>query len=148
MTQMRFSRGARNGLAIGLLAIALAACGPQPANTALPAATPAPSPPGASETSDALVEAPQSIDWTGRWTGPEGTYLDVVADGSGAYTLEIANLDGPRRFPARLAGDHLEFERDGQALTLRATDGPGTGMKWLQDKVDCVVVAVGEGFCR
>jgi hypothetical protein len=31
---------------------------------------------------------------------------------------------------------------------LRATDGAGTGMKWLADKTDCLVVAPGEGFCR
>jgi len=33
--------------------------------------------------------------------------------------------------------------------TIRATDGAGTGMKWLADRKDCLVVTVGsEGFCR
>jgi hypothetical protein len=39
--------------------------------------------------------------------------------------------------------------RDGTTETIRATDGAGTGMKWLANKTDCLVVTVGsEGFCR
>lgn len=86
--------------------------------------------------------------WIGRWSGPEGTYLVVTRAGDGGYALEIANLDGARSFAARDVGDRLEFERDGQVHSLRATDGPGTGMKWLADRRDCLVVVRGEGYCR
>lgn len=120
------------------VALSLAACG-SPAPDA-PASSPAPSPVPAAESNVA--------GWAGRWTGPEGTYLDVTRAGDGTYTVEIANLDGPRRFSARDAGDRLEFVRDGQVLSLRATDGAGTGMKWLADREDCLVVVPGEGYCR
>jgi len=64
------------------------------------------------------------------------------------YDLTLANLDGPRSFPGKADGDTIRFERDGKAEVLRATNGEGTGMKWLADKTDCLVVAPGEGFCR
>lgn len=125
-----------------LMTVAIAACGsrePAPTASASPAVTPA---------TPAPATTPGPDRWLGRWNGPEGTYLDIAASPDGGYALEIANLDGPRSFAAHAAGDHLEFERDGQALTITLTDGPGTGMKWLQDKTDCVVVVVGEGYCR
>ena len=125
-----------------LLSVAIAACGsrePAPTASASPAVTPATPAPAATPGPDR---------WLGRWTGPEGTYLDIATAPDGSYALEIANLDGPRSFAAHADGEHLEFERDGQSLTLAFTDGPGTGMKWLQDKTDCVVVVVGEGYCR
>jgi hypothetical protein len=37
---------------------------------------------------------------------------------------------------------------DGVRESLRATDGAGTGMKWLAGKTTCLVVRPGEGFCR
>lgn len=85
--------------------------------------------------------------WVGRWTGPEGTYLDIaLADAS--YQVTIRDLDAARTFAATPGPEGLAFERDGAAETIRATDGPGTGMKWLTDKADCLVVRPGEGFCR
>lgn len=85
--------------------------------------------------------------WLGRWTGPEGTFLDVQRSGAG-FELTIQSLDGPARYPAQAAGDRLEFERDGQREGVRATDGQATGMKWLLDKRDCLTIKPGEGFCR
>jgi hypothetical protein len=86
-------------------------------------------------------------DWLGRWPGPEGTWLDIsLADGN--YTLTIMNLDATRSFPAAAAGGGLSFQRDGVRESLRATDGAGTGMKWLAGKTTCLVVRPGEGFCR
>jgi hypothetical protein len=86
-------------------------------------------------------------EWAGRWTGPEGTWLEITPDGS-AYSVTISNLDGPRTYAATLAANGLAFERDGLHEVLRATDGEGTGMKWLADKTRCLVVRPGEGFCR
>jgi hypothetical protein len=85
--------------------------------------------------------------WAGRWTGPEGTWLDL--DGSeGSYRLTLRDLDGERSFEAIAAEGGVYFERDGRHLLLRATDGTGTGMKWLADKRECLAVAPGEGWCR
>lgn len=128
-----------------LMTAALAACGSREPVQPAPAASPGPV---AVVATPAPAPTPAPDRWLGRWNGPEGTYLDIAAAPDGSYALEIANLDGPRPLTARAVGDHLEFERDGQAQTLSFTDGPGTGMKWLQDKTDCVVVVVGEGYCR
>lgn len=83
----------------------------------------------------------------GKWTGPEGTYLQL-AGANGKYAITIANLDGPRSFEGSGTGDTIDFERDGKKHTIRASDGAATGMKWLSDKKDCVVIEPGEGFCR
>lgn len=86
--------------------------------------------------------------WVGRWPGVEGTYLDLSRNGD-KYVVEIANLDGPKTYQGISAGDHIEFRRGGKAESIRATDGKGTGMKWLLDQTNCLVVTVGsEGFCR
>ena len=84
----------------------------------------------------------------GEWKGVEGTFLRLERKGA-AYAVTIANLDGPRTFDAAAAGEALTFERDGKTETIRATNGAGTGMKWLAEKTDCLVVTAGsEGFCR
>ena len=85
--------------------------------------------------------------WLGQWTGPEGTFLRL-GGGQGRYEITIQDLDGPRPFTGHAVGDHIEFERQGRTETLRATDGQGTGMKWLSGKRDCLAVRPGEGWCR
>lgn len=86
-------------------------------------------------------------EWQGRWLGPEGTWLEITRTGD-EYAITIMNLDAARRFAAVAIADGLSFERDGARETLRATDGDGTGMKWLAGKTTCLVVRAGEGFCR
>lgn len=91
----------------------------------------------------------------GEWAGPEGTQL-VIAGGTGVYEVAVRNLDGPRTFAGTNLWDTIEFTRDGITNLIRATDGPGTGMKWLNEKRDCLVIRSGEGlvvrpsegFCR
>jgi hypothetical protein len=85
--------------------------------------------------------------WLGRWQGPEGTYLDVEG-ADGRYEITIADLDGPRRFEGVAEGSGIAFERDGKREVIHATDGAGTGMKWLADEAKCLVVHPGEGYCR
>jgi hypothetical protein len=85
--------------------------------------------------------------WVGRWSGPEGTYLRIAGD-HGAYEITVANLDGPQTYAGSSSGDGIEFERNGRNESIDATDGIGTGMKWLTDKHDCLVIRQGEGFCR
>ena len=108
--------------------------------------------PPADEAASSMTETSEpartDIDsWIGRWNGPEGTYLSIEKATDG-YALEIADLDGPKKYAAREAGDHLEFERSGKTETIRRTDGKQTGMKWLQDKSECLTIRAGEGFCR
>ena len=85
--------------------------------------------------------------WLGRWNGPEGTFLQI-AGGSGKYEVTIQNLDGPLTFQGRAVGDQIEFERNDVKESLRATNGKGTGMKWLVEKSNCLTVHASEGFCR
>jgi hypothetical protein len=86
-------------------------------------------------------------EWAGRWTGPEGTYLDI-AGSDGRYTVTIRNLDAARTFEASVAEAGLVFERDGVRESIRATNGDATGMKWLAGKANCLTIRTGEGYCR
>jgi hypothetical protein len=97
---------------------------------------------GAPQASPAVTDA-----WLGRWTGPEGTFL-LLAGGNGTYRVTIQNLDGPRVFAGVGTAGQIRFERDGVTELIHATDGAGTGMKWLADKTDCLTVRFGEGYCR
>jgi len=85
--------------------------------------------------------------WLGRWTGVEGTYLQIEKIDHG-YRLEIADLDGPQTFGALYIDNQLQFVRDNTLEKITPTDGEGTGMKWLVEKKDCLTVKPGEGFCR
>ena len=81
------------------------------------------------------------------WNGPEGTSLDIRGS-NGSYQVTIRDLDAARTFEARAAGDGITFQRDGISERISATDGGGTGMKWLADKRNCLTVKPGEGYCR
>jgi len=119
-----------------LAGMALAGCSPK-----APTAAPAPAPIAASQP----VQAASPL--LGQWNGPEGTSLRIDG-GGGKYALTIRNLDGPRTFQGRGEGDTIHFDRDGKALTIRPGDGAASGMKWLADKKNCVVIESGEGYCR
>lgn len=121
--------------AFAVLTLLLAACAKEPA-------APAAAAPTASAVSSAVPAS-----WVGKWNGVEGTWLEIASTG-GAWTVTVANLDGPRSFPATAADGTLSFERDGVRETLHATDGAGTGMKWLAEKRNCIAIKSGEGFCR
>ena len=117
------------------VAAALAGCG-RPATEPIASPAPAASPPAAGPAR-----------WIGRWQGPEGSFLDI-SGGAGAYRVTVQNLDGPRSFDATASEDAIRFTRDGVTETIRAGSGADTGMKWLADKKDCLVVKAGEGYCR
>ncbi len=91
--------------------------------------------------------APASDKWLGKWTGPEGTFLQLTG-GSGKYAVTIQNLDGPRTFPGKAVKTGIAFERDGVREVIRASNGVETGMKWLTEKSNCLTVRTGEGFCK
>lgn len=85
--------------------------------------------------------------WLGHWNGPEGTYL-VLASRGGQYVVEIKSLDGLAAYEGVAAGDRIQFKRDGRTESIRAGSGKETGMKWLLEKTDCLIINEGEGFCR
>lgn len=127
-----------------LLAAAVLTCG---AGCSEKSAPPAPAPaPAPAVTTGANAGAPV-VPLLGRWNGPEGTFLLVEGEGANV-ALTVQNLDGPRRFEGKAAGGVITFQRDGKTLTIRPTSGAGTGMKWLAERKDCVVIEAGEGYCR
>lgn len=114
---------------------------------ALVAACNKPSPvPGPAKVNPAnIVDA--SAPLLGRWNGPEGTFLLLEGEG-GKYVVTVQNLDGPRTFDGKAAGSNIEFIRDGKKMSIKQTNGAGTGMKWLAKRKDCIVIEAGEGYCR
>ncbi|MFT3995989.1 MAG: hypothetical protein QM667_01165 [Asticcacaulis sp.] len=126
----------------------LAACSPktqEPAPVEAPAASSDASVPAASE---AASPALQTSSFTGRWTGVEGTYLNITPKSGADYEVVIADLDGPKTYAGVLKADGLHVDRNGQALIIVPGSGDDTGMKWLAGKTDCLVVAANEGYCR
>jgi hypothetical protein len=116
------------------------------AASAMPPALPPPemaaAEPVANDLGSAIVDG-----WVGEWKGPEGTSLRITKQQVG-YAVVVTNLDGPREFAGVASKDLLQFERDGTTESVHAGDGVATGMKWLADKKDCLVVRAGEGYCR
>ncbi|MGP9665779.1 hypothetical protein ACT3TY_14295 [Halomonas sp. AOP22-C1-8] len=92
--------------------------------------------------------------WVGRWIGVEGLFLEVSQDdsaGPGHYLLEMQyGLDADQHgtFEGQATDDGISFSRDDGQQRLRAGDGEATGLKWLAEKEDCLVVQAGEGYCR
>jgi hypothetical protein len=90
---------------------------------------------------------PVTDEWLGKWNGPEGTFL-LLEGGRGKYQITIQDLDGPRTYQGTAVGAQIQFDRNGERESIRATNGTETGMKWLSDKSDCLTVRPGEGYCR
>ena len=116
-------------------------------------------PASSASTSDTATEQNQSHyettdQWVGRWTGVEGLFLDISkneAAGPGHYLLEMQyglNADQSGTFEGQATAEGIRFNREDGPQLLRAGDGEATGMKWLAEKEDCLVVATGEGYCR
>ena len=102
----------------------------------------------ASASSSAAVPLVAEYDqWLGRWSGPEGTFLLLEGE-NGRYQVTIHNLDGPHIFQGVAIKSGIEFERDGVKHLIQATDGAGTGMKWLADKSNSLKVSENEGYCK
>lgn len=92
-------------------------------------------------------------DWVGKWTGPEGLFLDIQPspDGKpGHYALTNKdNLDRQGDYPGIAEGSTIRFVRDGKDLAIRPGTGDETGFKYLAGKMDCLIVVNGqEGYCR
>ena len=123
------------------IALAVAACSPAPA-------------PSAEDTLEATATAekkpaPATDAWIGDWTGVEGTMLKIAAgDAPGVYAITEITLDGPVSFTGANDGAVIRFERNGAPESIRAGNGADTGLKYLAAKSECLVIKVGEGFCR
>lgn len=92
-------------------------------------------------------------DWVGKWTGPEGLFLDIQPspDGKpGHYALTNKdNLDRQGDYAGIAEGTTIRFVRDGKDLAIRPGNGDETGFKYLAGKNDCLIVVKGqEGYCR
>ena len=156
-TTMKMKIMRRSVLFTSLIAatVALAACtpatevkptapSPSPAASIIPAASPASSPSASpAATGNAKADA-----LAGRWSGVEGTYLNIVKKGD-KYSVEIKNLDGPKTYEGTPKGDVIEFTRNGKTETIKAASGADTGMKGFEKETNCVVLTKGgEGFCK
>ncbi|AJY52090.1 hypothetical protein KO116_03623 [Halomonas sp. KO116] len=92
--------------------------------------------------------------WLGRWIGVEGLFLEISKDepaGPGHYRLHMRyGLDDDQvgTFEGQATAEGIRFNREDGPQLLRTGDGEATGMKWLLEKEDCLVVATGEGYCR
>jgi hypothetical protein len=85
--------------------------------------------------------------WLGQWNGPEGTYL-LLSKKRSKYVVKIQSLDGQAIYEGIPAGDRIQFKRDGKTEIIHAGGGGETGMKWLLDKKNCLIIKPGEAFCR
>jgi hypothetical protein len=100
------------------------------------------------DTESGLSAAPRKIDeWIGRWNGPEGTYLGISKSGD-TYEIQIKDLDKVQTYRGTATSDGISFERNGKGETIRLGNGERTGMKWLADKKDCLVIRKSAGYCR
>ena len=154
----------RRPLLLGLAASAVffvAACDPpspevrSPNAASGPIAGSSPSAPASPTVANPEEAAIQQL--TGRWNGPEGIYISVTekktADGKQQsprkYDIEIANLDGPKKYEGTAKGKEIEFTRNGKTETVKAATGAETGMKGYENETNCLVVTKGsEGFCK
>jgi hypothetical protein len=119
------------------------------ADPATTAPVTAPAPPTPITPQPVSTDAPTGPDaWLGKWTGPEGTFLLLEKREGGGYLVTIQSLDGPASYPGDGTATGIEFERNGKTERIRAGSGKLTGMKWLADKSDCLLIQLGEGFCR
>lgn len=108
---------------------------------------------GCGEPAPTAPVAPKADGWIGQWRGVEGLNLTIQPNGaSGRYLLIMqygTDASDSGTFAGTAEGDGIVFTRpaDG-AQRLTASDGAGTGLKWLEGKKDCLAVKPGEGYCR
>ncbi len=130
------------------LMVLMTACQDRNQSPAGPSPTvPVSSTPTSPTTAPAASASNVTDKWLGQWNGPEGTHLLLSKSGD-QYVVKIQSLDGPATYEGVAAGDRIEFKRDGKIESIRAGSGKETGMKWLLEKKDCLIIKQGEGFCR
>lgn len=87
--------------------------------------------------------------WAGKWTGVEGMYVTITPGEPGKYKLEMqSDLDTKGTYDGSDSDGGIAFTRGTETLTLAASTGDATGLKYLAGKKDCLKVKDGEGYCR
>ena len=140
----------KTALVLVLAAASLAACSPKPSTPQESASASAESATVSMAAADAASKAVNDVDtasMVGKWTGPEGTSLTITPQGE-AYLVTVQNLDGPKDFTGSKADGGIQFVRDGTPYIIHKGDGLATGMKWLTEKKNCLIVTSGEGYCK
>ncbi len=94
------------------------------------------------------MSEPLDPSYMGKWLGPEGTYLLISQSKGDGYNIQIKDLDGVVGYFGKAVDGKIEFSRNGHPATIRKGTGAETGMKWLADKKDCLIVRDNEGYCR
>ena len=98
--------------------------------------------------SGATAGASVSVEkWLGQWNGPEGTFLRLSQSGN-HYIVEIRSLDSLDTYEGVATAGGIQFTRNGKTESIHAGNGEDTGMKWLLDEKNCLIIKYGEGFCR
>ena len=87
--------------------------------------------------------------WVGKWVGVEGLALDIQpGKGPGVYALTVNLMDMKNSYEGRADGAVIRFQRGDRQETISHVTGSETGLKWLADKKNCLMIQPGEGFCR
>ena len=126
----------------------LSACSEEPVNNRQIAANPV------GQDKSGLDDGPAPVSysydgWIGRWTGVEGTYVEISPIGDGNYKLEMqSDLDTKGTYTGTPNAQGISFERQGKQFTLDEAKGDATGLKYLAGKQDCLMTRKGEGYCR
>jgi hypothetical protein len=98
-----------------------------------------------------MAASPQHrfADWAGKWTGPEGLFVEITPTTREHYDLKIqADLDTLGTYKGYDSEHGIKFEKDGRTESLRKVSGDETSLKYLAGKKDCLMIKQGEGFCR
>jgi hypothetical protein len=80
--------------------------------------------------------------WIGRWTTPEGRFLDLTPQGEN-YRLVIGALDSMGVYAGYAEDSAIRFERNGQTEYVRSRRG-----EFRQDQENCLIIKKGEEFCH
>ncbi len=136
----------RTGFCVAFMIVLLAACKDRKQSNEKPSAKGIGTP--SSVVTPTPIAASAPVDkWVGQWTGPEGTYL-LLSKKDDEYIVNVRSLDGVESYEGVSTGDGIQFKRNGIVESIHAGNGEDTGMKWLLDKKDCLIIKAGEGFCR
>lgn len=127
---------------LALCVSALTACSPPAQQADAPSAAPL-------EDIQAKMIPPPTDAWLGKWIGVEGNYLEIGVGGApGVYSLTEGTLDGVKNYVGTGKALTIEFQEAGKTYTIRPGSGSETGLKYLADKTNCLVIELSRGFCR
>lgn len=90
---------------------------------------------------------PQS-EWVGKWEGVEESWMEILQRPDGTFTIRVVGLEGEMTARGIPNGKVIEFYQLGAKKSIRFGNGEDTGLKWLADKKECLIIAEGEGYCR